>query len=122
LAGSSAAAADRLGHVAFRTYGSDDGLTALDVVAGTQDRDGFVWAASPNGLFRYDGSRFLRFSVEDGLPSTLVTDLAVSPEGVLWGATSRGLFHVERDRFVAVGVGALPLDGMHLLAFLGGRT
>jgi len=60
--GSGRAVAGRLGHVAFRTYGSDDGLTALDLVAGIQDRDGYIWAASPNGLFRYDGARFRRFS------------------------------------------------------------
>jgi len=48
--------------------------------------------------------------------------MSVSPDGVLWGATSRGLFYLERDRFVAVGVGALPVDGMHLIAFVDGRT
>jgi signal transduction histidine kinase/ligand-binding sensor domain-containing protein len=114
--------AGRPGHLTFRHYTSDDGLTALDLVAGAQDRDGFIWAASPNGLFRYDGARFHRFSVEDGLPSTLLTDMAVSPDGVLWGATSRGLFYRRGDRFVTVGVDVLPLDGMHLLAFHDGRA
>ncbi len=113
----------RLGHVAFRSYGADDGLTALDVVAGTQDRDGFIWAASPSGLFRFDGARFRRFSTEDGLPSPLVTDLAVGPDGVLWGATSRGLFRQQRERFVGLGTDILPVDGMHLLGFdADGRT
>ncbi len=112
-----AIAADRPGHVAFRHYGSDDGLSALDVVVGIQDREGFIWAASPNGLFRYDGLRFRRFSVADGLPSTLVTDMANAPDGVLWGATSRGLFYESHDRFVAIGNDVLPVDGMHLLAF-----
>lgn len=110
------------GHVAFRHYAADDGLTALDVVVGLQDREGFIWAASPNGLFRYDGLRFVRFSVEDGLPSTLITDMAVAPDGVLWGATSRGLVFRRDHRFVAVGVDTLPVDGMHLLAFAEGRT
>src|ERR1044071_3775403 len=115
--------ADRPGHIAFRHYTSDDGLSALDLVVGVQDREGFIWAASPNGLFRYDGVRFQRFSVEDGLPSMLVTDMAVAPDGVLWGSTSRGLFYRSGDRFVAVGSEVLPLDGMHMLAFdAAGRT
>ena len=105
------------GHVAFRHYTSDDGLGALDLVVGLQDRDGFIWAASPNGLFRYDGVRFRRFSVEDGLPSTLITDMAVAPGGVMWGATSHGLFFRRGDRFVPIGVDVLPVDGMHVLAF-----
>ncbi|HVV83892.1 MAG TPA: ATP-binding protein, partial [Kofleriaceae bacterium] len=116
--GAGAAAADRgPGHLAFRGYGSYDGLTALDVVVGLQDHDGFIWAASANGLYRFDGMRFRRFSVEDGLPSLLVTDMAVAPDGVLWGATSRGLFLERGERFVAIGTDVLPSDGMHLLGF-----
>ena len=123
IATADAAAAPRAGHVAFRGYSADDGLTALDVVVGTQDRDGFIWAASPNGLFRFDGLRFRRFSTDDGLPSPLITDMAVAPDGVLWGATSRGLFYQRHARFVAVGDGVLPVDGMHLLGFdAEGRT
>ncbi len=120
---SDAVAGPRPGHLAFRSYGADDGLSALDVVVGTQDHDGFIWAASANGLFRFDGVRFRRFSTEDGLPSLLVTDMAVAPDGVLWGATSRGLFYQQHERFVALGAGVLPVDGMHLLEFDGdGRT
>ena len=119
----SRAVADRLGHIAFHHYTSEDGLNALDPVVGLQDPEGFIWAASPNGLFRYDGVRFRRFSVEDGLPSTLVTDMAVAPDGVLWGASSRGLFYRRGEHFVAVGGDRLPVDGMHLLAFdTDGRT
>ncbi len=104
------------GHVAFRSYGADDGLP-LDVVVGIQDRAGFIWTASPNGLFRFDGHHFRRFSPDDGLPSSLVTDLAVAPDGALWGATSRGLFVQHGGRFVALGTEILPTDGMHLLGF-----
>ena len=119
----SASAAPRPGHVAFRSYGADDGLAALDVVAGTQDREGFIWAASTNGLFRFDGVRFRKFSLEAGLPSLLITDMATGPDGVLWGATSRGAFFQRGDRFVALGTDVLPVDGMHLLGFdRAGRT
>jgi signal transduction histidine kinase/ligand-binding sensor domain-containing protein len=114
--GAPVAAADRIGHLAFRGYGSDDGV-ALDLTVGLQDHEGFIWAASPSGLFRYDGIRFQRFGATEGLPSTFVTDMAIGPDGRLWGATSRGVFYKHGDRFVAVGVDVLPVDGMHLLAF-----
>ncbi len=111
------------GHIRFRGYGSDDGLTALDVYVGLQDREGFIWAASPNGLFRFDGARFRVYSVADGLPSALVTDMAVAPDGVLWGAASRGVFRQHGHRFVALGTEVLPVDGMHLIGFASdGRT
>ena len=44
-----------------------------------QDKDGFLWVVTDNGLFRYKGLRFERFGREDGLPQDDVTALAVSP-------------------------------------------
>ena len=45
----------------FRYYGTEEGLTNLAVKAVFQDRTGFLWAGTENGLFRYDGQRFERF-------------------------------------------------------------
>ena len=39
----------------FRYYGTEDGLTNLAVKVIFQDRKGFLWAGTENGLFRYDG-------------------------------------------------------------------
>lgn len=117
VASTRASTATPLGHRTFRGYNADDGLGALDLSVGVQDHGGMIWAASPNGLFRFDGVRFRRYSNADGLPSSLLTDLAVGPNGVLWGASSRGVFFQRGDRFVACQGDPLPVDGMHLLAF-----
>ena len=43
----------------FKQYGPDEGLkTAVNKLF--QDRDGFLWVGTSNGLFRYDGDRFQR--------------------------------------------------------------
>jgi len=39
----------------FRYYGTDEGLTSVAVKALFQDRTGFLWVGTENGLFRYDG-------------------------------------------------------------------
>ena len=52
----------------FETIGADQGLADLTVTALCQDRKGYLWAGTPNGLFRYDGHRLLAFSTRDGLP------------------------------------------------------
>ena len=44
----------------FRYYGQEDGLTSLAVKVLYQDRTGFLWAGTENGLFRYDGLWFQR--------------------------------------------------------------
>ena len=52
----------------FRHFGPDDGLNTAVTQIG-QDRTGFLWVGSGDGLFRYDGARFQRFGTDDGLPS-----------------------------------------------------
>jgi ligand-binding sensor domain-containing protein len=52
----------------FRQYGSQQGLTNLSINCLLQDRTGYLWVGTDNGLFRYDGSSFRAFSHAEGLP------------------------------------------------------
>ena len=53
-----------------------------------------------NGLFRYDGSRFLEFGRADGLAGTFVNALAEDGSGRLWVGTTEGLYYLaEGGRF-----------------------
>ena len=64
----------------YRHFGPDEGLnTAVSRLV--QDRAGFLWVGTGNGLFRYDGARFQRFGVEEGLPSASVRCLEEGPDG-----------------------------------------
>jgi signal transduction histidine kinase/ligand-binding sensor domain-containing protein len=93
----------------FRHFGPDDGLnTAVSRLV--QDRAGFLWVGTGNGLFRYDGARFQRFGVEDGLPSPSVRCLEESPDGTLWVVTGRGLARFRRNSFQVVETGAAGRD------------
>jgi ligand-binding sensor domain-containing protein len=47
----------------FRHYGPAEGLTNVVVYSLLQDREGFLWAGTPNGLFRFDGCEFRRFDL-----------------------------------------------------------
>ncbi len=76
----------------FQQYGSADGLTNLNVHALLQDRLGYLWVGTDNGLFRYDGARFVEYSHKHGLPTTEVHALGQAPlSSDLWVATSGGL-------------------------------
>ncbi|HEY1214307.1 MAG TPA: two-component regulator propeller domain-containing protein, partial [Bryobacteraceae bacterium] len=46
----------------FRHIGQSDGLLDNKVAALAQDRRGFIWIGSYNGLQRYDGIRFVNYS------------------------------------------------------------
>lgn len=90
----------------FRQYGSQEGLTNLSVNCLLQDRTGYLWVGTDNGLFRYDGSTFQAFSHAEGLPNSEMRALAESPDGVLWVATQGGVARSEGSEFKKVNFGA----------------
>ena len=97
------------GRYSFRSYGIQDGLGNLAVLALHQDRTGFLWAGTEDGLYRYDGQAFQMFGIADGLPSSYITDLAEDRSGRLWVGTFAGLAVQAQGRFKAVQAG-LPAE------------
>ncbi len=86
----------------FKTYGPDEGLTTA-VNGLLQDRDGFLWVATSNGLLRYDGGEhFQRFGIAEGLPGVQISHMRQSADGTLWVVTSKGLARSHQSRFERV--------------------
>jgi hypothetical protein len=77
-----------------------DGAPA-DVVCLAQTNDGFLWLGGPEGLFRFDGTRFEPFKspVGDRLLSTNLYSLFAPPSGGLWiGYTTGGFSFLDKGR------------------------
>ncbi len=87
----------------FRSYGIEDGLGNLSVFSMAQDADGFLWAGTDDGLFRYDGHTFRRWSV--GLKSSTIWEIATAADAGLWVSTDSGLFELT-------GAVHLPVPGL----------
>jgi signal transduction histidine kinase/ligand-binding sensor domain-containing protein len=69
------------------TWATEKGLPPGDVFAVAQDSDGYLWLGTPNGLIRFDGSRFTSWSAlspEQALPSGPVHAIVGSSDGSLW--------------------------------------
>src|SRR5579863_8555692 len=75
----------------FKFYGEEEGLQNLAVQVVLQDRAGFLWAGTQNGLFRYDGNAFTSFGKADGLPAGRIDSLHEAVDGTLWVGTHLGL-------------------------------
>ena len=86
----------------FKHYGQEEGLTNVVSQCMLQDRTGFLWVGTQNGLFRYDGTRFRGFYRGDGLPSSRIESLYESRDGTLWVGSRSGLAQRVGDRFEAV--------------------
>ena len=48
-------------------YAQEQGLNASFTYRITQDKKGFIWIGSDNGLFRFDGAEFKQYSQKEGL-------------------------------------------------------
>ncbi|MCS7080395.1 MAG: ATP-binding protein [Chloracidobacterium sp.] len=99
---------------AFRRLNQAHGLSNNGVLALLQDRQGFIWIATEDGLNRYDGVEFKIFRIqEDGrTPTFTVCSLYESRDGVLWvGTNARGLARFDRwtETFSFITEG-LPVD------------
>src|SRR5688572_30359771 len=75
-----------------------DGLPVNSINALLQDRTGYIWAASFDGLVRFDGIRFTVFNSANSeeLPSNRIIQLKEAGDGSLWLTTEQG--HVVRFR------------------------
>ena len=88
----------------FTHLTTNDGLSQGYVVAILQDRRGFMWFATRDGLNRYDGNAFIVYknnrNDSGSLSSNFLQDLMQDDHGYLWIATNTGVnkFDPETER------------------------
>jgi diguanylate cyclase (GGDEF)-like protein len=91
----------------YSVRGYSQGLGNLNITCVTQDRTGYLWVGTQNGLYRYDGGQFTRYGTAEGMPDRIIDNLFVGPDGTLWISTTAGVYFQRQDgRFSAV---ALPV-------------
>lgn len=81
----------------FTRYLQKDGLMSSIVYDIQRDKTGFVWLATEDGLYKYDGNRFWEYRHEPGsntgLRVNFISSLKSSQSGTLWIGTSGGGLH-----------------------------
>ncbi len=84
----------------FESISMIDGLSNNDIWSIVQDRYGYMWIATGDGLNRYDGYNFTVYKNNPAdsttLPSNLVTRVIEDHEGTIWVSTSNGLSRFNR--------------------------
>jgi len=61
-----------------------------------QDEKGYIWIATSNGLFRFDGYEYEQhafFENEKGSPLSPIKDIQLDKYGKIWMISNRGLMH-----------------------------
>ena len=92
--------------VVFEKITTVEGLSQNDVNDIFQDKNGFLWIATNDGLNRYDGYSFKTFSLEpyssEGISSNLVYCMTEDLDGNIWiGTSDEGVckFDVTTEQF-----------------------
>lgn len=89
----------------FISYTPNQGLSQGTVFKMLQDKQGFIWIGTDDGLNCFDGYSFKVMGYEPGKDNSLsdnnIYDLAECPEGKIWIATAYGLncYNPVTDRF-----------------------
>jgi signal transduction histidine kinase/CheY-like chemotaxis protein/streptogramin lyase len=83
------------------SYAEQAGLTHQRVFDIAFEKDGNVWLAADNGLWRYNGYAWQLFDTNSGLPSSFVRAVLVTRNGELWVGTDKGagVFDPDRNRY-----------------------
>ncbi|HET9057311.1 MAG TPA: histidine kinase [Chitinophagaceae bacterium] len=86
----------------FRYYTIKDGLPSNSIYRCLQDKRGFLWIATENGVSRFDGIYFKNYSISDGLPDADVYDILIDSSQTIWVlpfGKSPAYYNTLTDRF-----------------------
>ncbi|MPR35257.1 hybrid sensor histidine kinase/response regulator transcription factor [Salmonirosea aquatica] len=90
------------GQISFAHLTTADGLSQSTVWEMVQDKKGFIWMATADGLNRYDGYTFKVYRNQPGQPTSLPTSnlgaIYADRHGTLWvGPRKNGLSRLRED-------------------------
>ncbi len=74
----------------YRQFTNEQGLPSSEVYDVLQDRRGYMWFATDQGIVSYDGYNFITYNENDGLPENTVFDLDLDKQGNIWVNSIRG--------------------------------
>lgn len=92
-------------HLTFAQFSLEEGLSSNLVQAVLQDRQGFIWFGTLEGLNKYDGYEITAYRPEPGNPNslsdTVINGVYEDRAGHIWVATTNGLnkFDPATERF-----------------------
>ncbi|MGQ1947005.1 ligand-binding sensor domain-containing protein [Geofilum sp. OHC36d9] len=95
-------------HIIYQNLPNDStSLTNNFPLKITEDKQGYIWVATANGLNRLDRNtgyftRFYHTTDTNSISSNVINDLTVDQHGFLWIATANGVnvFNPERNEFI----------------------
>ncbi len=85
----------------FRHYQVENGLSNNSVMCSLQDKMGFMWFGTKDGLNRFDGYTFKTFrkapEAQGSIGNNFILSLYEDEQSVLWVGTAKGLYQYNKS-------------------------
>lgn len=95
-------------------FSTEEGLSSNNIYSILEDREGFIWIATEEGLNKFDGKNFSHFAINSGrysLSHNRSQTMLIAPDGNIWVGTSDGLniYDYKSDSIIKVRKNTSPL-------------
>jgi ligand-binding sensor domain-containing protein/serine phosphatase RsbU (regulator of sigma subunit) len=84
---------------AFKNIGTQDGLPSATIYEIIQDKRGYIWLGTDNGLAIFDGSKFETFTKKKGIAGNIIRTIFEDKSGLIWIGTNEGISIYDGYRF-----------------------
>ena len=82
----------------FQKFNLPDKSEKINIRVLFQDRDGFIWLGTADGLYQFDGFSFSHFASKDSTLDSQITAITQDSLGRIWlGHSSGQLSFLEKD-------------------------
>lgn len=88
--------------LSFRHFTTDDGLPSSQTYFTLEDKQGYLWVGTDNGIARYNGYEFEVFNSSQGLEDGVVFSIQETASGEIWVSTLSGrVYYFDQGEFHA---------------------
>lgn len=99
----------------FKPYTVEDGLVSNPVRRIYQDKKGFIWIATWEGLSKYDGNRFSNYTIANGLSHNVVNDIYELKDGRLYIAENNGTVDILQQNVIKAAFRDVVINQFHVM-------
>ncbi|MEZ5196540.1 MAG: two-component regulator propeller domain-containing protein [Bacteroidales bacterium] len=101
-------------HFSSENIKIEKGLSQNWIYSIIQDKYGYMWFGTWEGLNKYDGYNFTIYNVNDGLSDHIIYTIVEDEEGMLWIGTDNGFNRFDRKNQTIKQYTDLPGDSLSL--------
>lgn len=77
----------------FENFSTKQGLLNNEVNRIVQDKEGYIWVSTTEGISRFDGHHFVNFRLSD---KRLTHVLTIDEKGVIWAANNQAIYQYDK--------------------------